>query len=93
MNSPSTIEYTKPFKRTNEHNDSNIFSLSIYMHAFRLPFTHRYIHTYLRNSTEVEDTLVANARHVADDVWHVLQCISDEEVEAVYGCSPVLRQS
>ena len=40
----------------------------------------------LRNGTEVEDTLVANAGHVEQDVGDVLQGIGDEEIETV-NCS------
>ena len=45
---------------------------------------------YLRNGTEVEDALVANARHVEQNVWNVLEGISDEEIETVDSRHPVL---
>ena len=39
--------------------------------------------THLRDGTEVEDTLVVDARHVEQDVWYVVESIGDEEIEAV----------
>ena len=47
----------------------------------------------LRNGTEVEDTLVANAGHVEQDVGDVLQGIGDEEIETVNCSCSVLGES
>jgi len=48
-------------------------------------------YAYLGDCTKVEHTLVVYARHVLKDVWNMLQCISDEEIEAVDGLFSVLQ--
>lgn len=48
---------------------------------------------YLWNCTEVEYTLVVNARHVQQYIRYMLQCISDEIIETVNSCHFVLWQS
>ena len=47
----------------------------------------------LRNGTEVEDTLVANAGHVEQGVGDVLQGVGDEQIETVNCSCSVLGES
>ena len=46
--------------------------------------------TDLGNGTEVENTLVPDPVHVAQNIGHVLQGVGDEQVEAVDSCFSVL---
>lgn len=39
------------------------------------------VRVYLRNCTEIEDALVAQARQIGDNVRHVSQSVGDEQVE------------
>lgn len=47
----------------------------------------------LRNGTEVEDALVAEAGQVCDDVWDVVEGIGHQQVEAGQSGAQVLRMS
>ncbi len=40
-----------------------------------------YDNAYLRNGTEIEDTLIANSRHVGENIRNVLEGVGNEDVE------------